>query len=76
MDSSVENVENYTKEVSKMCKTPHFSHFKKRLGYVYQNDYSRIGAMERAQRPQAIDDAGSSTSRQDIGAEEIWKRQL
>lgn len=29
MDSSVENVENYTKEVSKMCKTPHFSHFKK-----------------------------------------------
>lgn len=32
--------------------------------------------MERAQRPQAIDDAGSSTSRQDIGAEEIWKRHL
>ena len=27
MDSSVENVENYTKEVSKMCKTPHFPHF-------------------------------------------------
>ena len=25
--------------------------------------------MERAQRPQAIDDAGSSPSRQDIGAE-------
>mgnify|MGYP004673865765 FL=1 len=27
MDSSVENVENYTKEVSKMCKIPHFPHF-------------------------------------------------
>lgn len=27
MDSSVENVENYTKKVSKMCKTPHFPHF-------------------------------------------------
>ena len=27
MDSSMENVENYTKKVSKMCKTPHFPHF-------------------------------------------------
>ena len=26
-DSSVENVENYTKEVLKMCKIPHFPHF-------------------------------------------------
>ena len=25
----MENVENYTKEVSKMCKNPHFPHFKK-----------------------------------------------
>ena len=27
MDSSVENVEIYTKEVPKMCKIPHFPHF-------------------------------------------------
>lgn len=27
MDSSVENVENYTKEIPKMCKIPHFPHF-------------------------------------------------
>ena len=34
MDSSVENVEIYTKEVPKMCKIPHFPHFNKRKGYV------------------------------------------
>ena len=27
MNSSVENVENYTKEVLKMCKIPHFPRF-------------------------------------------------
>ena len=32
MDSSVENVENYTKEIPKMCKTPHFPHFNKNTG--------------------------------------------
>lgn len=32
MDSSMENVENYTKKVSKMCKIPHFPHFNKIYG--------------------------------------------
>ena len=32
MDSSAENVENYTKKVSKMCKITHFPHFNKNKG--------------------------------------------
>ena len=32
MDSSVENVENYTKKVSKTCKITHFPHFDKNKG--------------------------------------------
>ena len=39
----MENVENYTKKVSKMCKIPHFPHFNKNKGVLYVKKLSPLG---------------------------------